>query len=141
MFLRIGIVLGQGGGALEKMLTPFKLGMGGRIGSGKQWVSWIHLQDLVDLMVFMLDADGLIGPVNATAPNPVRNSEFASSLGTALGRPAILPIPKFTLKIAVGEFAEFLFDSQRVVPNAATGAGFEYHFPTIEQAMADIVGS
>ncbi|MGI9519274.1 MAG: TIGR01777 family oxidoreductase [Pirellulaceae bacterium] len=140
MFLRIGIVLGQGGGALEKMLTPFKMGMGGRIGSGKQWVSWIHLHDLIELIVFLLSHQNVAGPVNGTTPNPVRNSEFANTLGKVLGRPAILPVPKFTLKLAVGEFAEFLFMSQRVVPNAALNAGFEFRFPSMELALADIVG-
>lgn len=138
-FLRIGIVLGKGGGAMDKMLPPFRIGAGGRLGTGKQWMSWIHINDLVNMIPFLIERETCRGPFNGTAPNPVRNSQFTKSLGKALGRPAVLPVPEFALRLALGEFAEFLCVSQRIVPAAFEAAGFTFQFPDIESAFADIV--
>ncbi len=120
---RTGIVLGREGGALKQMLPPFRLGVGGPTGSGKQWMSWIHLDDLIEAIVFSLGNVNVFGPVNATAPNPVRNEEFTKALGTALGRPAIVHTPVFALKLMLGEAAEVVLASQRVVPKASAGRG------------------
>jgi uncharacterized protein (TIGR01777 family) len=139
--LRIGIVLGQSGGALEKMLPLFKWGLGGKLGSGKQWMAWIHVDDLVSMIVWALNANSVSGPVNATAPNPVRNKEFTAALAKTVNRPAWLPAPKFGLRLALGEFANSLFFSQKVVPNAALENGFVFQFPNLEKALVDIVQS
>jgi uncharacterized protein (TIGR01777 family) len=136
--LRIGIVLGNDGGALEKMLPIFRLGIGGKLGSGKQWMAWIHVEDLVSLIEWCLSSE-IEGPVNATAPHPVRNEEFTQKLASTLKRSAFLPAPWFALRLALGEFANTLFFSQRVIPAAATQHGFEFKFPEIETALADAV--
>lgn len=135
--LRIGIVLGPDGGAVKEMAPIFKWCVGGRLGTGKQWMAWIHVNDLVSLIMYSLATPSLMGPVNATAPNPVRNSEFTRAMASAVGRPAIFPAPKFALKLALGEFAESLFFSQRVIPKAATDAGFEFEYSDVHQAVAD----
>ena len=136
---RIGIVLGKEGGALKQMLPPFRLGMGGPIASGRQWMSWIHADDLVELILFCLHNDGVSGAVNATSPNPVRNSEFARALGDALSRPAIVHTPVFALKMMLGEAAEVVLASQRVLPNALQGAGFEWRYPDVNEALRHAV--
>lgn len=136
--LRIGIVLGAEGGALEKMLPIFRMGIGGRLGSGKQWVAWIHVDDLVSMIQWSLESD-VKGPVNATAPNPVRNSQLTKTLAAAVNRPAFIPAPWFALRLALGEFANTLFYSQRVVPTVATEQGFEFKFPDLESAIENIV--
>ena len=110
---RIGIVLGKGGGALAKMLPPFKFGLGGRLGSGRQWMPWIHVDDLVGLMLFAAEQSSLHGPANAVSPNPVTNADFTRTLAGVLHRPAILPAPAFGLKLMLGEFAGILLASQR----------------------------
>ncbi|MCA9514640.1 MAG: TIGR01777 family oxidoreductase [Myxococcales bacterium] len=138
--LRTGLVMHPDGGALEKLLTPFKLGAGGRMGSGDQWWAWIHLDDLVRLIVFAIDHPDLAGAVNGTAPAPVRNADFAKALGHALHRPAILPAPAFALKLGLGEFATELTSSRRVVPRAAEAAGFAFRFPELAPALTDLVG-
>ena len=138
--LRIGIVLGEDGGALSKMLTPFKLGVGGRLGSGQQWMPWIHRDDLVGLIRFAIDQGALSGPVNAAAPKPVINRDFTSILASALHRPAFLPAPGFGLRLALGEFAEVLLGSQRVLPERALEAGYSFRFPQLEGALAAILG-
>lgn len=137
--IRIGIVLGSEGGALKKMLLPFRLGVGGRVGSGRQWMSWIHADDLVSLMLFALDTPGLHGAVNGTAPNPVTNAEFTRVLGAVLHRPAILPVPAFALKIMFGEMAEVMLGSQRIQPAAALSAGFQFRYPALEQALRQLL--
>ena len=136
---RIGVVLGRGGGALAKMLTPFKLCVGGRLGDGRQYMPWIHLDDLVGMILHAAEHDEMSGPMNATAPNPVTNREFTRALARVLGRPAIFPAPKFALKLLFGEFAEALFDSQRVVPRAAEAAGYEFRYPGLEPALRAIL--
>ena len=137
--LRIGIVLGEGGGALTKMLTPFRLGIGGRLGPGNQWMSWIHIDDIVGLLLFSAGNSSLSGPVNATAPNPVTNRVFTRSLGRTLRRPTLFPVPELALKIAIGEFGSILLDSQRVAPTVALGAGYEFAHPTVEDALTSIL--
>ena len=115
---RFGIVLGRGG-ALAKMLLPFRLGLGGRLGSGRQWMPWIHLDDVVDLILYAVEREDLTGPLNTTAPNPVTNREFTATLASVLHRPAIFPVPVLALKLAVGEFSEVLTSSQRAMPAKA----------------------
>ncbi|MDX2153084.1 MAG: TIGR01777 family oxidoreductase [Bryobacteraceae bacterium] len=136
--LRIGVVLDPRGGALEKMLPPFRAGVGGRLGSGRQWMSWIHRQDLIRLIRFAIDTPTLRGPVNATAPHPETNAAFSATLGRALHRPAILPAPALAVKLMFGEMAEVVLASQRVLPQVATAAGFTFQFPTLAPALADL---
>lgn len=136
--LRIGIVLGRDGGALKEMLPIFRWGGGGKLGSGKQWFPWIHLNDLVRLIEFCIDHPTIDGPVNATAPNPVRNHEFTSALAKELHRPAFMTVPGFALKLALGEFASSLLASQRVIPDKALSAGFEFKHLTVETALKDL---
>jgi uncharacterized protein (TIGR01777 family) len=136
--LRNGVVLGKGG-ALQKMMLPFRLGAGGRIGDGKQWMAWIHLDDVVGLIELAIFHLGLSGPVNATAPNPVTNAEFTRQLASALHRPAILPVPKFAVHLLFGDMAQIVYASQRVIPEAALQAGYQFRYPTLEAALADIL--
>ncbi len=137
--LRTGLVLGRGGGVLDTLMPLFRAGLGGPWGSGRQWWSWIHLADEVGLVLYALD-QGLGGPVNLTAPNPVTVAQFAAALGRALGRPAIVPAPGFALRLALGESANALLDLQRVVPRRALEAGYGFRFPEIEGALTDLVG-
>jgi uncharacterized protein (TIGR01777 family) len=133
---RSGVVLSERGGALARMLPPFKLGLGGRAGSGEQWTSWISLTDEVRAMQFLLDRDDIRGPVNLVAPNPVRNADFAKTLGHVLHRPAVAPIPTFAFDLMFGEMARnTLLASQRVVPGVLTRLGFQFEHPTLEQAL------
>jgi hypothetical protein len=133
---RIGVVLARDGGALEKMLTPFKFGVGGRIGSGKQWMSWIALEDLIRVIHFALENENLRGAVNATAPNPVTNEEFTRTFGKVLHRPTILPVPEFAIKLMFGEMGEtLLLEGSRVVPKRLPENGFEFKFTNLEEAM------
>lgn len=137
---RTGIVLGAGGGALAKMLPPFRLGGGGPLGSGRQWMPWIHVADLARLYVHAAETQSLSGPMNAVAPNPVRNSEFTKALAGQLHRPAFLPAPYFGLRLLFGEFASVLFASQRVIPRAALDSGFVFQYPELAAALRDILG-
>lgn len=134
--LRTGIVLGHGGGALEQMLPFFRMGTGGRIGSGKQWMSWIHLDDLVGLIMLTLNHDRLSGPVNGTAPNPVTNSLFTGTLADILHRPAVFPVPEFGLRLLYGEMAQVLIEGQRVMPEVALRAGYQFRYPELRAALA-----
>ncbi|HJZ89214.1 MAG TPA: TIGR01777 family oxidoreductase [Polyangia bacterium] len=136
--VRTGIVLGAGGGALARMVTPFKLLVGGPIGSGRQWMPWIHRDDEIALLVFALTTAAARGPMNATAPSPVRMREFAQALGRALSRPAFARVPGFMLRLAVGEFAQALLGGQRALPRAACRWGFQFRYQTLEQALAAI---
>ncbi len=139
--VRNGIVLSARGGALARMVKPFRLGVGGPIGGGRQWMSWIHLEDEVGILLRALDDTGLSGPVNAVSPQPVTNAEFSRALGSALGRPAFLPLPRFALRAAFGEMSQVLTGSQRVLPRAMLHAGYAFRFPRIEQALADLLSS
>lgn len=135
--LRIGMVLDQSGGALARMLLPFRIGLGGRLGSGQQWVSWIHRQDLVAAIAFLLGQESLRGPVLAVAPEPVTNREFTRALGRALRRPAVLPVPAFALRLLFGAMAdELLLSSQRATPRALLTAGFQFAHPNLAEAFA-----
>lgn len=138
--LRTGIVLSANGGALAKMLPAFKLGLGGRIGSGEQYMSWIHLSDMLRLIEFLLLHPTLTGPFNATAPTPVTNTEFSQTLAKVLNRPAILPMPAFVLKLLLGEMADLLLTGQRVLPANLVKAGFEFQFVTLGPALRDLQG-
>ena len=138
--VRIGVVLDKDGGALAKLLTPFKLGAGGPAGSGKQWMSWIHHQDLGSLFLLALDDASASGVLNGTAPNPVTNKEFGKALGRTLHRPAFMPTPGFALRLALGEVADVITTGQRVMPRRPLALGMEYRFPTIDEALKDIVG-
>ena len=133
--LRTGIVLGPGGGALQKMLPPFKMGMGGRLGSGQQWMPWIHVVDLAALFMHVAETESIRGPVNAVAPEPVRNREFTKTLANVLHRPAILPAPYFGLRLLFGEFAQVLFASQNVEPRVALATGFSYRYRRLDEAL------
>ncbi len=136
--IRIGLVLGAGGGALEKMLPPFKMGVGGRLGAGTQYMPWIHLDDLCALFEFALD-HALHGPLNGSAPNPVTNAEFTRVLAAALHRPAIFPVPQLAVKVLYGEMSQILFFSQRVLPRAAEAAGFRFQYPELAGALANVL--
>jgi uncharacterized protein (TIGR01777 family) len=134
--LRTGIVLSSEGGALGKMLLPFRIGAGGRVGDGQQWMSWIALADHVRALDHLLHADTVAGPVNITAMNPVRNADFAETLGRVLNRPAIIPVPVFALELAFGEMAgATVLASQRVAPRRLSESGFAFDYPTLEQAL------
>ena len=135
--LRFGVVLGPGPGALAKMLPIFRLGLGGRLGSGRQWMSWISLADTVAAVLFALDTPTLAGPVNLTAPQPATNAEFTRALARAVHRPAVLPAPAFALRLALGAMAdEALLSSARVVPSSLLNAGFQFAHPTLDSALA-----
>ncbi len=136
---RIGVVLAKDGGALEKMLTPFKFGVGGVVGSGEQFMSWIALDDLIKIIHFALETDDLHGAINATAPNPVTNEEFTKTLGKVLNRPTILPIPAFGIKLLFGEMGErLLLEGCRVIPKRLQDSGFEFQFTNLEDAMKHV---
>ena len=136
--IRTGVALDPRGGALQRMLPPFRFGVGGRLGDGKQWVPWIHLDDLVGIYVFGLES-AASGPLNATSPNPVTNADFTRALAKALRRPAIFPVPKPALKILFGEMADVLFHSQRVMPKLTQAAGFQFGFPSIDAALQQLL--
>jgi uncharacterized protein (TIGR01777 family) len=136
--LRIGIVLGPGGGALAPLLRLFRLGLGGPWGSGRQWWSWIHLTDAVGLILMTLDRE-VAGAINLTAPNPVTVNEFAAVLGGALRRPAILRVPAVATRLAFGEAAAALLNLQRVIPRRALALGYSYRFPSLPEALRDVV--
>jgi len=139
-YLRTGVVLGKNGGALSKMLPPFKMALGGPMGSGQQWMSWVHMDDLVNAIVYALETPSINGPINGTAPNPVTNKAFSKALGAALNRPAIIPMPAFVLKLMMGEMAEeLLLSGQRVVPAKLTQSGFEFKYPQLDDALRDII--
>jgi uncharacterized protein (TIGR01777 family) len=137
--LRIGMVLDRERGALARMLRPFRAGFGGRFGSGRQWMSWIHLDDLAGLIRFAAESATLRGAVNAVAPNPVTNADFTRQLAATLHRPAALPVPAFTLRAVFGEMASILLDSQRVLPEAALAAGFRFQYPELGAALRDLL--
>lgn len=139
-YLRTGIVLGKNGGALSKMLTPFKLGLGGPMGSGQQWMSWIHMDDMIGIIRFAIANENIKGAINATAPNPVTNKTFSSILGKVLKRPAFMPMPAFVLKLMMGEMAkELLLSGQRVVPEKMLEEGYQFKFIELEDALRDVI--
>jgi hypothetical protein len=137
---RLGIVLGAGGGALGQMLPLFRRGLGGVLGSGRQWFSWVHQADLSQALAFCLEQQDINGPVNCCSPHPLTNRDFTRALAKALGKPAFLPVPGFALRLVLGEFGSVLLTGQRVVPRALAKAGFGFRFPTVDQALADLLG-
>ena len=137
--LRIGVVLGKEGGALAKMLPPFRMGVGGPMGSGEQVMSWVRRNDLVRMIQWLLETQSCIGPYNGTAPKPVTNREFARTLGEALHRPSALTTPAFALKLMFGEMAQLLLTGQRVLPVRAEAQGFEFRYPELAGALRDLV--
>ena len=138
---RFGIVLGAGGGALAQMIPVFKKGLGSPLGSGKQWFSWIHEQDLVNIYLFLLDKPGVSGPVNCSAPHPVRNEALTKALAHAMGKPTFMPaVPGFMVKIMMGEFGAVLLEGQKVMPKRLLALGYPFRFPRIETALQDLLG-
>ena len=138
---RFGIILDDAGGALAKMLTPFRLGIGGRVGSGKQWMSWVALDDVVSALKFLMGETSTRGPVNFVSPNPVTNAEFTKTLGRVLSRPTLFPVPEFGARLAFGEMADaLLLSSQRVEPVILKNKGFEFRWTTLEPALRSILG-
>lgn len=136
VLLRTGIVLGPGGGALETICKPFRLGLGGRLGSGTQWMSWIHLQDLVQMILYLREHETIRGAVNAVSPNPCTNEQFTAALGKALHRPTFFAVPAPALRLALGQFANTLLASQRVVPEILSRAGFAFRYAGLDAALA-----
>jgi uncharacterized protein (TIGR01777 family) len=139
--IRNGVVLSKRGGALPPLLLQFKLFVGGPTGDGNQWMSWIHIEDAVEAIVYLIENEEASGIFNLTAPNPVRNYQFAKALGKALSRPSLIPVPAFALKLAYGEMSTVLLDGQRVVPTALEASGYTFQFPEVESALKDIVES
>lgn len=138
--LRIGIVLAKEGGALRELARPFRFHVGGRVGSGEQWMSWIHAADLVRAILFLAEAKDLEGAVNGTAPQPATNREFSSEIAKALGRRSWLPAPRTALRLLFGEAADPMLNGQRVVPARLQAAGFDFRFPTLGEALGDLLG-
>ena len=138
--VRTGIVLDAGGGALRKMLLPFRLGLGGRLGDGRQWMSWIARPDLVGLIRWLAETEAATGAYNATAPTPATNAEFTRTLAAALHRPALLPVPAFALRLLLGEMAELLLTGQRVLPIRAQAQGFGFRYSDLSAALRTIIG-
>jgi len=136
---RIGVVLGLGGGALPRLARPVRLGLGGTIGRGRQWMSWVHVKDLGRLILHAIDTESLEGPLNATAPQPVTNRELTRTLGRLLRRPTLLPAPPFALRLALGEVARLLTDSQRCSADKALASGFEFGFPALDGALRQLL--
>ena len=140
VLLRTGVVLDKNGGALAKLLTPFKMGVGGPVGSGKQWMSWVHNDDLCGLILFALDHADVAGPLNGVAPTPVTNREFGNALGKVLGRPSFFPTPAFMLRVLLGESAAIITLGQKVLPKKALAAGYTFKFADVEAALRDLLG-
>ena len=140
VLLRTGIALERSGGALREMMKPFRFFVGGPIGSGRQYVSWIHRLDWIEIVRWLVQTPSVSGPVNATAPRPVTNRHLVRSLGRAMRRPSLVPVPGFALKMVVGEFAESLLTGQRVIPTIAQREGYHFRYPEIEQAFRGIFG-
>ncbi|MCS6873944.1 MAG: TIGR01777 family oxidoreductase [Pyrinomonadaceae bacterium] len=140
VLLRIGIVLAKEGGALKKMLLPFRLGLGGVVGSGNQWMSWIALEDLIRIILFVLEKDKIKGPFNCTSPNPVTNLEFTKTLGKVLSRPTLIPVPALAIKFLFGEMGEaLLLESTRVIPKRLQQEGFKFSHPNLEDALRSLL--
>lgn len=137
--IRVGVVQHPGGGALGKMLLPFRLGVGGPVGNGEQWISWIHMDDLLAMFEWAITDDKVSGVYNGTAPKPATNLNFSRTLGRVLRRPAVLPAPAFAMRIALGEAAGLLIEGQHVTPERALAEGFNFRFPEVEPALRDLL--
>ncbi len=138
--IRSGVVLERSGGALPRMATPFKLFVGGPLGSGRQYMSWIHRLDWVEMVRWIVQTPEAVGPINATAPHPVTSRQFARALGSALHRPSFLPAPSFAMKLVLGEFANYALSGQRVIPTRAQALGYHFRYPEIDIAFRGIFG-
>jgi uncharacterized protein (TIGR01777 family) len=138
IFVRTGLVLSAGGGFLSRLLLPFKLGLGGPLGSGRQWMPWIHIKDQIALIDFLLHQKNASGPYNACAPKPVRNREFAKTLGSVLHRPAFMPMPALALKVGLGELSSLLLGGQKAMPARLLEAGFIFQFTDLRAALDDL---
>ncbi len=132
---RFGIVIGRGGGLLDSIVPVFRKFLGGPVGSGRQWMSWVHIDDLVEAFPFLLSRQNVSGPVNITAPNPARNGEFAKILGKVMNVPAVVPTPGFAVKFALGEFGSVVLEGQRVMPGVLTKEGFPFKYLRLEEAL------
>jgi uncharacterized protein (TIGR01777 family) len=140
VILRFGVILAKQGGALPQMALPFRLGVGGRIGSGRQWISWVTLDDVVGIIRFALETNLVSGPANAVSPNPVQNAAFSSTLARVLHRPAIFPAPPFALRLALGEMVDsLLLASQRIYPNKLEQLGYRFHYPDLQPALTAVL--
>jgi uncharacterized protein (TIGR01777 family) len=138
--LRVGVVLDKKEGAFPLMALPYRLFGGGKIGSGKQWLSWIHLEDMIQLILFVLDNDEIRGPINGSSPDPVTNDAFGRAIGKAMGRPHWFPVPAFLMRTLFGEMSTLLLDGQRALPRKALERGFIFKYPTVDSAMNELVG-
>jgi len=141
IYLRIGVVLSSKGGALAKMLPPFRMGLGGKLGTGKQWMSWITLEDIIGIVNFLIDQEDISGPVNAVAPNPVTNATFTKTLANTLGKPAFFPMPSFVVRLLFGsELADaILLGGEKVACKRLEDAGYDFTFPTLKEALVEIL--
>ncbi len=138
-FVRIGVALSASGGALEKMLLPFKVGLGGRLGSGRQWFPWIHIEDIAGIFLHALMSPAVDGPINGVAPGIVTNEEFTRELAAALNRPVFVPVPEIALRVLMGEMAEIVTASQRVVPKVALDTGYRFKYPNLRPALESLL--
>jgi hypothetical protein len=138
--IRTGVVLGSQG-ALPRMVIPFKFYVGGHLGKGTQWLPWIHIQDLIRMLEFIIEHDELTGPVNGTSPAPVRMKDFSKIIGEVLKRPSWFPVPEFVLKIVLGQMSEMLIHGQRAIPQKISDIGFEFIFPDLKSALEDALGN
>ena len=139
--LRFGIVLGKEGGALNQMIPLFKSYLGSPLGSGDQWFSWIHMEDLTNIYLFLLEEQDIAGPINCTSPNPVRNLELTKAIGEVLGKPTFMPaVPAFAMKMILGEFGSVLIKGQKVLPKRLLDKGFRFRFPDVKEALKDLLG-
>jgi uncharacterized protein (TIGR01777 family) len=139
VLLRTSVVLGSAGGALQAMLPLFRAGLGGKLGSGQQWMAWIHLDDEAALALHAVENEGIGGPLNAAAPQPCRNEDFTRTLARVLRRPALFAAPAFLLKTVLGEFSRELLDSKRIAAKRAAAAGFTFRFPSLDEALGEII--
>jgi len=137
---RFGIVLGEKGGALGQMIPLFKKFIGGPIGNGRQWFSWVHIKDLAEAFVFLMKHPEISGPVNLCSPNPLQNKDLARALGKALHRPSFMPAPGFMIKLVLGEFGSVILEGQRVIPRRLLDSGFAFHYLDIDQALRNLLG-
>ncbi|MYL51029.1 TIGR01777 family protein [Halobacillus litoralis] len=140
VYVRFGIILGEEG-ALPKMILPYKMMIGGKLGSGEQWMSWIHIDDVVGLVHFAIENKDIHGPLNGTAPNPKRNKDFGQTLGEVLNRPHWIPAPAFALKAALGDMSTLLLDGQCVIPKKAMASGYTFHYPELQPALSSILNN